>query len=195
MPRSKAKQKAKLAAADATASTGAPADTTDGISKLGTKFDFPYLQYVSLGGSHALLLAFAALALPRSSKWLGFKSIPQATSLDRPQHPFLNPVTANPAASVFTVSLGVLGIVVWWSGWVRLWWALEKKAARIDDSNERIRAKLLVSRRLDSCICDPLLKNLVCQAVRNALFATALGALVYHPLLILLGAPVARCVV
>lgn len=143
MPRSKAGQKAKQTAAALTASLFAK-DSDEAPRPPSNPYSFPFLQYTSLAGSHVILLSFAALTLPTSSKWLGFKPIPLASSLDRPQYPFLDPITANPTATVVTISLGLFAIIVWWSGWVRLWWALENKFQRPNDRNKRIQTKLTV---------------------------------------------------
>lgn len=135
MPRSKPKSKAK---------TEAPAAPSSGHIEI--VFKFPYLQYASLLGTYVVLVCFAGLALPSSSKWLGFRSLPQLSSVDRPQHPFLNPITSNPAGTVVTVSVGIFGLTVWWAGWVRLWWAQEKRLTRIENHTERVQSKISVRR-------------------------------------------------
>ncbi|KAF9516039.1 hypothetical protein BS47DRAFT_1341364 [Hydnum rufescens UP504] len=130
---------------------------------------FPLLQYTSLVGTKALLLIFTALYLPRSSSWFGIRLDSQKSSLDRPQLPFLVPLTANPTATGLWISLGCALIIMWWAGWTRLWWSLEKKTA-ISDSSTRVRAKL--------------------YAIRNAWVFTLVGSLIYYIVLLAFGAPV-----
>lgn len=149
MPRSKAARKAQQTVNSLTASL-LGTNSSSSRSPSTKDYAFPFLQYVSLAGSHVVLLSFAALALPSSSKWLGFEPIPLASSIDRQQHPFLDPITSNPAATVVTVSLGVFAIVTWWSGWVRLWWALENKVQRPNSRDQRVKSKLNVSRSLSN---------------------------------------------
>lgn len=195
MPRSKASRKAKQAVDRLTSSLFGKGEAPKVSRGL---YSFPFLQYTSLAGSHVVLLSFAALALPSSSKWLGFKPIPLESSLDRPQHPFMEPITANPTATVVTVSLGLFATIVWWSGWVRLWWALENKQQRPDDKQKRIQSKLNV--RLgpfvlrqwhefahDYTYGDSLDLYFV-QAARNAVLSTLAAAGAYHAVLILFGA-------
>lgn len=140
MPRSRTKPKSST-----TTTTVTPSEPT-ASSKIQTVYAFPYYQYASLLGTYVLLVSFAALALPSSSRWLGFKPLPQTSSNDRPQHPWLNPITSNPAGSIVTLSVGVAGVGVWWSGWVRLWWANEKKLRRIENHTDRVQEKMHVRR-------------------------------------------------
>lgn len=105
---------------------------------------FPYFQYASVLGTYSVLVCFAAVALPPSSKWLGFQPIPQATSIDRPQYQFLNPITANPAGTVMAMSVGLFAVNMWWAGWMRLWWAQEKHLVRIQNNTQRAQEKIFV---------------------------------------------------
>jgi len=117
-----------------------------------------------------LLLSFTAIYLPRSPTWLNVDSQrQQRSSLDRPQHPFLAPLTANPALTVLWVCAGTFIINMWWAGWVRLWWAQEKNM-KIDDSTKRVQAKI--------------------YAIRNAGMATVIGSIVFYVLLVSFGAPI-----
>jgi len=152
--------------------------------------NFPFAQYISVLGTYVVLVCFAALALPPSAKWLGFQPIPQATSLDRPQHPLLNPITANPAGTVIMVSMGVFVITIWWAGWMRLWWAQEKHLTRIENNTLRAQEKIFV--------CRPRYINFISaddghlQKMRSASILTLLGGCVYYVVLILFGAPLLR---
>ncbi|KAG6830836.1 hypothetical protein H0H92_014488 [Tricholoma furcatifolium] len=68
---------------------------------------FPLAQYSSIVGVHTTLLTFTALFLPRTTNL--FPVTTPLTSQDRPQHPFLEALTA------------------WWGGWLRGWWTEESK--------------------------------------------------------------------
>jgi len=81
----------------------------------------------------------------------------------------LNPITANPAGTVITVSLGLFVITIWWAGWMRLWWAQEKHLSRIEDNKLRAQEKIF--------------------KMRSASILTLLGGCVYYGVLILFGAP------
>ncbi|KAG8950969.1 hypothetical protein FRC00_007470 [Tulasnella sp. 408] len=62
----------------------------------------PLARYTSIVGTQSLLLTFTALFLPRStSSLLGSDFLPPpSSSLDRPQHPFLEPLTASPVLTL-----------------------------------------------------------------------------------------------
>lgn len=79
----------------------------------------PFSQYTSATAVHTTLLGFAAFFLPRTAiLWQPTKQ----TSTDKPQHEFLNALTASPASTVAWLCLGVALIQVWWGGWVRRWY-------------------------------------------------------------------------
>ena len=118
---------------------------------------FPLLQYTSVVGTNAVLLIFTGLYLPRSSSWVGINLDSQKSSLDRPQHSFLVALTANPTATGLWISLGSAIITMWWAGWTRLWWSLEKKTS-ISDSTARVRAKLYVSNTLSSLLSSSFIQ-------------------------------------
>ncbi len=104
----------------------------------------PLAQCASLVGTHSLFLLFTALFLPRSSIYLGIELPEQRTSLDRPQSEFLKPLTSRPELTVTWISLGVLIVNTWWSGWVRAWWLGER--GRVAQGTERkVKEKLIVS--------------------------------------------------
>lgn len=114
------------------------------IKASGPSFQFPILQYGSLVGTNALLLAFSALYLPRSSHWLGIELPAQVSSKDRPQHHFLDPLTASPVMTLLWICFGAASVTVWWSGWPRIWLA-EERNTRIQDATKRVQAKIYVS--------------------------------------------------
>ena len=76
----------------------------------------PLADYLSTTSFLAFLLISNILFLPRSSSYL-FQHAPppaQKSSADRPEHPFLTPLTSSP-----------LGTMVWWiigDGIVMAWW-------------------------------------------------------------------------
>lgn len=103
---------------------------------------FPYARYTSIVGVNTSLLVFVGLFLPRSTTFFDMakSTIPpiQATSRDRPQHPFLEPLTANPVATLVYICLGVTVLQAWWSGWVRYWWIDHSlKGARDDKKMQK----------------------------------------------------------
>lgn len=87
---------------------------------------FPYARYTSIVGVHTTLLGFSALFLPGSnlpfglSTKLSWEQKP-LTSQDRPQHPFLVPLTANPVMTLTYICMAVTGLQFWWGGWLRGW--------------------------------------------------------------------------
>jgi len=84
---------------------------------------FPFARYISLVFVHATLLAFTALFLPRTTFLFQLPPGPsQMTSRDRPQHPFLEPLTINPVSTLACICAGGVVLQGWWGGWVRGWW-------------------------------------------------------------------------
>lgn len=150
-----------------------PSDKSEASLSQPTESDaqqFPHAQYISVLGTYAVLVCFAAVALPPSSKWLGFQPIPQATSIDRPQHPLLNPITAHPTGTVITVSIGVFVITIWWAGWMRLWWTQEKHLTRIENNTLRAQEKVFVC--LPGCIHFFLLLMIAAENAKRPRFDT-----------------------
>ena len=85
----------------------------------GSDDGLPFAQYTSAAAVHATLLAFTALFLPRAALlW----EPPIQSSTDKPQHEFLDALTASPISTVAWMCLGVTFIQVWWGGWVRSWY-------------------------------------------------------------------------
>lgn len=87
---------------------------------------FPFFQYASTLGIQSSLLLFTAFFLPRTSL-LYFDSPAEfpfaqaASSLDRPQAAFLEPLTASPALTLGWICGGSCILVLWWARWVRSW--------------------------------------------------------------------------
>ncbi|KAG8930893.1 hypothetical protein FRC02_003499 [Tulasnella sp. 418] len=134
---------------------------------------FPYAQYSSLLGTQALLLIFSALFLPRSTPHLfGLDFLPeQKTSRDRPQHEFLQPLTASPELTLGWVCLGVGLVIPWWAGYMRIW-ARDDVYAKTDKFERASTASLDRS-----------------KALKGAWSATLIGIPVFYFALLLFGAP------
>lgn len=83
---------------------------------------FPFASYISVVGVHTTLLAFTALFLPRAALLRDISSPVTFTSRDRPQHPFIEALTANPVSTLTSICAGTAICMGWWGGWVRDWW-------------------------------------------------------------------------
>lgn len=84
--------------------------------------DFPYFQYLSVLGTLTLLLSFTSVILPASTSI--FTTLPpQQSSLDKPQHRLLIPITASPIWTMIWLCMGTAVCQAWWAGWMRTWWA------------------------------------------------------------------------
>jgi phosphatidylinositol glycan class F len=82
--------------------------------------------YFSIVGVHTTLWIFVAFYLPRTAV-LSDLAKPQwgeaqISSRDRPQHPFLEPLTSNPTATLIYICAGAVMLQSWWGGWMREWW-------------------------------------------------------------------------
>jgi len=100
---------------------------------------FPLASYLSV---HLLLSSFLLFSfgfLPQSDAFWRSPSSEatgahkQTVSADRPEHPFLTPITSDPFKTMIFEVIGASFCMVWWSGHLRSWW----KVAR---SNERKQA-------------------------------------------------------
>jgi len=77
-------------------------------------------EYTSAVATHALFLAFAAAALPRTT--LVFQDLPpQKSSSDRPQWEFLAPITAWPVLSTWWICAGGVILQAFWAGRAVSW--------------------------------------------------------------------------
>jgi phosphatidylinositol glycan class F len=86
----------------------------------------PFFQYASTVGIHSSLLIFAVLFLPRTSLLYfpstnDFLFAQPASSLDRPQSQFIEPLTASPVLTLSWICVGVATLAVWWAKWMRKW--------------------------------------------------------------------------
>ncbi|KAJ8468935.1 hypothetical protein ONZ45_g17061 [Pleurotus djamor] len=153
-------------------------------SKLSVEpFKFPFAGYTSIVGVHSTLLFFAALFLPRSTIFLDPSLAPrpapsQLTSRDKPQHPFLEPLTLNPTWTMLCVCAGTLVLQGWWGGWIRRWWV---ELVILNGAEDQIqRRDVLIQRKL--------------KDVRNAWAATMIGSFIFYAIAVLFGAPITRSV-
>lgn len=106
----------------------AAADAAPKQTILKAVYDDPlsFSDYTSAVGTHALFLAFAAVALPRTT--LIFQDLsPQKSSSDRPQWEFLAPITAWPALSTWWICAGVAILQASWAGRAVTWVKADQK--------------------------------------------------------------------
>lgn len=87
---------------------------------------FPFFQYASTLGIQTSLLLFTAFFLPRTSLLYfdtpaEFPFAQAASSLDRPQVLFLEPLTASPVLTLGWTCVGCCILVLWWTRWMRNW--------------------------------------------------------------------------
>ncbi|KAG5635370.1 hypothetical protein H0H81_011517 [Sphagnurus paluster] len=134
---------------------------------------FPFARYTSIVGVHTTLLSFTALFLPRTTLLLDLAPSPTATSLDRPQHPFLEALTARPALTLACLCTGAALLQSWWAGWVRSWGA--QYAMRGSDDERRLETAALDGARG--------------KALRGAALTTLVASVILHAVLVLFGAP------
>jgi phosphatidylinositol glycan class F len=80
----------------------------------------PLKHYFALLSYLSSLLVANFLFLPRSSSW---KRAPlaQRSSADRPEHPFLTPLTSDPIHTMAWHLLGLAVCLAWWSQHLRTW--------------------------------------------------------------------------
>lgn len=146
-------------------------------------------QYPPLILIHAILLAAALLLLPQTPI-PNLPLPPPARGLDKPQHPFLAPITARPVLTLVWASLGAGLLVPWWAGSLRRWahdGTLGSRSAQQrlagDPHKRRVRPVL------PSVSVRPVLLTLSHKDIRNACVFTAYAALALHVVIVLFGAP------
>ncbi|KAF8893093.1 GPI biosynthesis protein family Pig-F-domain-containing protein, partial [Infundibulicybe gibba] len=137
----------------------------------------PFAQYTSVVSVHTILLGFTALFLPRTILLLD-RVIPdidaaQLTSRDKPQHPFLVPLTASPTSTLACICVGVVVLQGWWGGWIRNWWI----GMALEGSAEEKRGE------------KALMDNRKSTALRVAWTMTLNLSFVMHSVLVIFGAP------
>lgn len=81
----------------------------------------PYFQSLSY---LTLLLGAGVVALPRSSDFFATSGAPQEqrSSRDRPEHPWLTPITSNPTHTLAWEVAGLVLTIGWWSRKMAAWW-------------------------------------------------------------------------
>jgi len=134
----------------------------------------PLARYSSLVGTQTVLLLFTAFFLPRSTMTLlGPAYLPlQKSSVDRPQHPFLEPLTASPSLTLAWMCSGVAAIMPWWAGYMRVW--VNSMSNEVSEESGNVAARLYKGRG---------------EAVRRALLITVLAIPPIYALLVFFGAP------
>ena len=102
---------------------------------------FPFARHTSLLGVQTILLGFVALYLPRSTFLL--TEVPgQVSSRDRPQHPFLKPITADPLLTLGWLCLGAAVVQVWWAGKTRALWRERNVTPETGGDEQRVKSSL-----------------------------------------------------
>ena len=104
-------------------STPAPANGAE-AAMFGELLSMP--GYFSVVGVHTTLWVFVAFYLPRTTFLVDLAGLErgesQVSSRDRPQHPFLTPLTASPASTLLYICIGGIILQSWWAEWMRDWW-------------------------------------------------------------------------
>ncbi|PFH47601.1 hypothetical protein AMATHDRAFT_151706 [Amanita thiersii Skay4041] len=141
----------------------------------------PFVQYTSVVGVHTTLLLFTALFLPRTA-FLSDLTRPSRdpntmTSLDKPQHPFLDELTLSPMSTLAWICVGVVVLQAWWGGWMRRWYVDGIVKGSVEDRKmQRVEWEKQGFRNL-----------------RDACLATLGMSVVLHIVLVLFGAPLTNC--
>ncbi len=129
------------------------------LDNMEIKGHLPLKEYFSLLSYQTVLLITSFLFLPRSSPWFLDRSTSssptQRTSADRPEHPFLTPLTASPLVTMVWDVIGTLVIMLWWGQHLKTWCSvLTFNANRVIDEKEtshrqeRLRASIKVCNSL-----------------------------------------------
>jgi phosphatidylinositol glycan class F len=157
---------------------------------------FPYARYISVVGVHTSLVAFTALFLPQTSRFLS-QPKPRSTDAERPQSEFLDALTDSPVITLGWIVAGLLVLQPWWAGWIRQWCfdytsrgttdqiKLEKQ--RFQQNRFSVCSSLLTSTYLGAQI---LIFSQ--QKLGRAAVFTSCVAVVFHVAIVLFGAPFAR---
>lgn len=126
----------------------------------------PVMSYISAVGVHATLLVFCVLFLPRTTIVLSVTrhwwKIGQLTSQDRPQHPFIEPLTVDPLSTLICICLGVTILQGWWAGYIRQWGLSSGRSG--SDDEQRLDAALQHQAKFHVCIKPTT--TLVCSISR-----------------------------
>ncbi|KIM41241.1 hypothetical protein M413DRAFT_445279 [Hebeloma cylindrosporum] len=135
-------------------------------------------SYISTVCVHTTLWVFVALYLPRSISLINLENSEwdrvQVSSRDRPQHPFLEALTAHPTWTLFSICLGGTILQSWWAGWTRDWWL--KLGIRGTSDEKRMERALHTGQKFNAFL--------------NSYGATFASSFLFHLILILFGAPI-----
>ncbi|CAK9786876.1 hypothetical protein CC85DRAFT_289461 [Cutaneotrichosporon oleaginosum] len=145
----------------------------------------PLQDYFGALGYLALLLGACIAILPRSTDYFLMTPHTQSASADRPEHPFLTPITAHPAASAAWCAAGVATTMVWWGNKVARWWGAPPTFG------ERSRDALLATAGTALLLLNviTLLGAPVSHILESALLALTLALLTAWPVVYVLGIP------
>ena len=82
----------------------------------------PLRDYFSSIAFLTFLLSSCILFLPRSTSFFTKTALSQRSSADRPEHPFLTPLTSDPLMTMFWDVIGTTVVMCWWGTKFRGWW-------------------------------------------------------------------------
>ena len=154
---------------------------------------FPLAQYTSVVGVHCMLLTFTALFLPRTPSILSNVERVSTNSRDRPQHPFLEPMTRDPLSTLLCICVGTAILQAWWAGWVRGWYLGLSSSGSDNRKRSEMKRRKVIVRSVHSRPRCVFLLITAWQDLGNAWIATIVAAFLGHVTLILFGAPIIRC--
>ncbi|BEI83926.1 hypothetical protein CcaverHIS002_0405300 [Cutaneotrichosporon cavernicola] len=147
---------------------------------------FALHNYFSALGYLALLLGSCIVVLPRSTDYFypgGHHS--QSTSSDRPEHPWLTPITAHPAGTAAWCAAGVAITMMWWGAKMARWWGTP------ETFGERSRDAILATAGTAILLLNAitLLGVPVSHILESALLSLTLALLTAWPIVYVLGIP------
>lgn len=107
---------------------------------MSTPSTYPFARFISLLSVHTILLVFTAGWLPRSTLLL--TTLPsQASSKDKPQHPFLHPLTADPLLTVAWLCAGFAVTQVVWAAMMKREIEASRRELYGEDEEEKIKRR------------------------------------------------------
>ncbi|TXT13027.1 hypothetical protein VHUM_01428 [Vanrija humicola] len=145
----------------------------------------PYFQSLSY---LTLLLGAGVVALPRSTDFFTSGGAPaptQRSSKDRPEHPWLTPITANPTHTLAWEVAGLLVTVPWWSRKMASWWGAAPDTKRIQETVATTLGAAALFHLFLVLLGAPLLD----KWLDTALLALHLALLAATPIVYALGVP------
>ena len=97
----------------------------------------PLADYLSTTSFLAFLLTTNIAFLPRSNSYFQHVApLAQRSSADRPEHPFLTPLTSNPLGTILWWLLGDGIVMSWWGTTLRRWWYPLSRPSKGQDRSE-----------------------------------------------------------